>query len=450
MISSSLFTPISRVLTQLYNSIPPVSLYLVSGLLILIPLLSNRSKSRKRLESDLTKNKMAEPHTIVILGASLGGLPIAHWLMKHTAPTMKNLKVVLVSPNTDFYWCLASVRAILPDMLPDEKVFFPIAPLFSKYPKGQFEFIVGKAETLDPVKRTVLVSTTSNSGVPRELAYDTLIVATGASTKGDMPWKNLGSTEATKKAVQGFRDVIGSAKSIVVAGGGDTGSEIAGELGEEYASKGLKEVTFIIDKSLPLTAIARNNVRQAVASYLKNLKVNIVPSARVTTVSNAAGNSGRKVLQVTLEDGSQKTLETDVYIPAFGMSPNSQFAPTQMLDSSGRFKQTLELRAEGHDNIFVIGDVGNLQAATGKIVDDQVIQLSKILPAYLSRQELPLYKPGNTVMFAVSLGKSGGTGQVGNFRMFSWLVWMLKCRFLGTQYMADYVVGNRTIQATKW
>lgn len=41
--------------------------------------------------------------TLVILGAGVAGLPIAHFALKHTVPQVKGLKVILVTPNTDQY-----------------------------------------------------------------------------------------------------------------------------------------------------------------------------------------------------------------------------------------------------------------------------------------------------------------------------------------------------------
>lgn len=41
---------------------------------------------------------------IVILGASYAGISIAHKLLKHTLPDVKDLKVVLISPSTHMYW----------------------------------------------------------------------------------------------------------------------------------------------------------------------------------------------------------------------------------------------------------------------------------------------------------------------------------------------------------
>lgn len=391
---------------------------------------------------------MSDSHTAVVLGASLAGLPLAHWLVKHGAPANKKLQVILVAPNTHFYWNLASVRGILPDQVPDDQLFYPIAPTFSNYPaKDRFEHIVGKATALDPAARSLKVQTAE--GTEREITYDTLIVATGAAFRGDLPFKNLESTEATKASLHKLQAAIKDAKSIVVAGAGHTGSEIAGELGETYAIKGLKEITVIAESSLPLATPATPSVRQALATSLKGFKIKVITSARVSTVSEGADGKG-KVLEVTKEDGTKETINTDVYIPAFGVVPNSQFAPKELLDSAGYFKQTDELKVEGHDNIFVVGDVGNLQPATAKTIEEQLAHLAKALPAHLAGQKLPPYKIDTKVMFAVSLGRNGGIGQLGTFKLFSMVVKYAKAKHLGTDYAGDYAAGKRTIQIKSW
>lgn len=38
--------------------------------------------------------------TIVILGANFTGIPVAHYLLKHTSQKVGALKVIVVSPNT--------------------------------------------------------------------------------------------------------------------------------------------------------------------------------------------------------------------------------------------------------------------------------------------------------------------------------------------------------------
>ena len=110
--------------------------------------------------------------TIVILGASYTGIPIAHYLLKHTATKTKDLKVILVAPNTHLYWNVASVRGILPDQFGDDKLFLPIAPTFAKYPSNQYELVRGVAERVDPDKNAVEVR--GNDGSARTIQYDEL------------------------------------------------------------------------------------------------------------------------------------------------------------------------------------------------------------------------------------------------------------------------------------
>lgn len=113
--------------------------------------------------------------TIVILGASYAGIPVAHYLLKHTASQVKGgLKVILVSPNSHMYWCVAVVRGIVPDLMSDDRIFYPIAPAFAKYPAEQFEFIEGKAESLNPKGNSVVIH--KNDGSQLTISYDDMYV----------------------------------------------------------------------------------------------------------------------------------------------------------------------------------------------------------------------------------------------------------------------------------
>ena len=69
---------------------------------------------------------------IVILGGSYAGVSTAHRILKQAAKTGP-LKITIVSPNTHFYWSMASPRGVVPGQIPDEKLFQPIAPGFSKF-----------------------------------------------------------------------------------------------------------------------------------------------------------------------------------------------------------------------------------------------------------------------------------------------------------------------------
>jgi NADH dehydrogenase FAD-containing subunit len=181
--------------------------------------------------------------TIVILGGSFAGVGTAHRILKQTSKTGPPVKVVLVSPNTHIYWNIAAPRAMLPGQFTDEKIFQPIAEGFKQYSAIHFEFILGSAHSLDAVAQKVDISTGPEGRQRTTIDYDLLIIGTGSRNKGEddddvkVPFKALGSTEATKDALHDFQAVVKKSKTIVIAGAGPTGVETAGELAFEYGTE---------------------------------------------------------------------------------------------------------------------------------------------------------------------------------------------------------------------
>lgn len=84
------------------------------------------------------------PENIVILGAGWTGLPLAHKLLKYTLPK-KPIRIILVTPNTHFFWNVAATRGLIPGEFTEDQLFLPIAPGFAKYPSPSFELVLGTA-----------------------------------------------------------------------------------------------------------------------------------------------------------------------------------------------------------------------------------------------------------------------------------------------------------------
>jgi NADH dehydrogenase FAD-containing subunit len=379
------------------------------------------------------------PQTLVILGAGIGGLPLAHHVLRFTSPKAPNLRVILVSPDTHFYWTLASPRAILSEDFTDQ-LFLPLTPAFASY-GDKIELVHGKATVLDPKRNSVVVSLAD--GGSREIIYDAVVVATGSRDAQGMPWKALDSTEATKKVLHGLKHKIDEAKTIVIAGAGPTGVEVAGELGELSAS-GSKEVIYIIPEDQPLALPAKPHVRKAVRDALEKLKVRIVSNMRVAAATETAG--AKTTLELKSPDGKTQTIVADVYLSAFGLKPNTEFVPASMLAPSGRIKQTKRLRAEGHDNVFVVGDAGNLEDTRAMVADAQSQYVAKALQAYFTGSEAAAvdYKPNENFMIGVSIGRNTGVGQAMGMKLFSWVIWYFKSRTLGVDKVGDIVAGVLT------
>ncbi|KAF5602047.1 apoptosis-inducing factor 2 [Fusarium pseudoanthophilum] len=371
--------------------------------------------------------------TVLILGAGWAGLPLAHRLLKHTLPKVPDLKVILVSPNSHFFWNVAATRGMIPDAIPDEQLFLPIKPGFDQYPPENFEFLLGKADGVDAESSNVHVF--SNENIRGEIRYDELVIATGSRLASDLPLKPIGTHQDTISAWKQLQSQVGDSKSIVIAGGGATGTEVAGELAARYGSS--KSIILVISGEQPLEG-ALNSVRASITRDLKTLGVKLIYNARVIEAKKGERGQGT---EVHLSNGS--TLTTDLYLPLYGIKLNTSFVPQSFLDSSGNIKLDEKMRVVGTKNIWGIGDVGNIDPKQLTITDNQIIHLATALDVMLTgKGDIKPYQPATKKMIFVSLGKKYATGQIGNWKLFSFMVSYVKGRKLFVDTAEGYVGGK--------
>ncbi|KAG9239537.1 hypothetical protein BJ875DRAFT_414260 [Amylocarpus encephaloides] len=365
---------------------------------------------------------------IVILGGSYAGISTAHRILKQASKT-GHFKITLVSPNTDLYWNMASPRGILPDQIPDEKLFQPIAAGFSKYPGHQFEFILATAESLDVDAKNVEISSLEGNQV---LSYDFLILATGSRTIGGAPFKGLGTTEETKDQLHGFQGRVKKAKTIVVAGGGVTSVEVAGELGFEY---GRGKNIILIASGPSLLEGTPSSISKYATKELQNLKIDIRLSTRV--VSSTYLSSSQQ--ELTLATG--ETLTTDLYIPTFGLTPNSSYIPAKFLNAQKYAIVNTYLQLKETKDIWAIGDVSNVENSQFISCDRQSAYLAKNIVALLRDGLVAPYKENTVPFMGLQIGKKAGTGHRGNIKLPTFvIVWARKNLF--TDRMKSTVDGS--------
>jgi NADH dehydrogenase FAD-containing subunit len=192
---------------------------------------------------------------IVIVGGSFSAVGTAHRIFQKAAktPSMPPFKITLVSRDSHFYWNLAATRATVQGKISDDEIFHSIAGGFAHYGE-RFEFVLGSAAGVDTETKTLQVTTTNGSNEETIISYDILILATGTHTKADSPYKSRGSTEVTKDALHQLQARVKAAKTIVIAGAGPTGVELAGELADGYGAS----------KNIVLVRISILNVPKAV------------------------------------------------------------------------------------------------------------------------------------------------------------------------------------------
>ncbi|KAK6335883.1 hypothetical protein TWF730_003257 [Orbilia blumenaviensis] len=374
--------------------------------------------------------------TVVVVGAGFTGLPVAHKLLIYTAPkAIEKLKVVLVSPSSHFYWNLAAVRGVIPGAIPDEQLFLPIADAFSRYPSENFDLVLGRADRLDPENNSVLIIT--NDGTTREITYDQLVIATGSSIHGGLPFKSIGTYEATLNALHSLQDEIQNASSITIAGAGPTGVETAGELAAAYYHK--KQITLICAGENVLHASdVIPSVSQTVESDLQKLGVSVIHKTKVETSSKNPNGQTKLVLS----DG--QVLTTDLYLPLFGIQLNTAWIPTGFLDEAGNVQLDPYMRVRGTTNVWGIGDIGNIEPKQVTSTDAQIIDLAANLDLVLTdrESEIKQHKAATKKMIFITLGRSYATGQISWWKVWGWLVAYIKGRKIFVDSAPNYVNGK--------
>lgn len=378
-------------------------------------------------------------HNVVIIGASFGGIPVAHELLKNVFPALGNkqqYKVILISPSSHFFWKIGSPRTIVnPTALPLEKVLLPIADGFKSYSAEQYEFLQAYVNSIDPSSKTVTTSTQAT------IHYDSLVIASG--TKFSTPiWSLADGTEALTNSIKEIQEKLPEAKSVVVAGGGAAGTETAGELGDTYGGK--KEITFLTGQAHPLARLANHNVGKDAQARLEKMGVKVVNGVRITSATKTATGQ----TELVLDNGDHMTV--DVYIEATGDKPNSKFVPPTWLNEKGYVLtdgKTLRLDVAGVTGVYCIGSVASYS-------DGSVLDTKFSLPAIVESIKLDLqggdhgprtkkiYKKIQSDMQFVPIGKSQGVGVVFGYKIPSFMVKMAKSK--------DFMIGNapKLVQGT--
>jgi NADH dehydrogenase FAD-containing subunit len=393
-------------------------------------------------------------HNVVIIGASFGGIPVAHELLKNVFPTLGNkqhYKVILISPSAHFFWKIGSPRTIVnPAALPLEKVLLPIADGFKSYSAEQYEFLQAYVESIDPATKTVTTSTQAS------IHYDSLVIASG--TKFSSPiWSLADGTEALTRSIKEIQEKLPAAKSVVVAGGGAAGVETSGELGDTYGGK--KEITFLTGQAQPLARLANANVGKDAQGRLEKMGIKVVNNVR----ANSAKKTASGQTELVLDNG--ETMTVDVYIEATGDKPNNKFVPQAWLNEKGYVRtdgQTLRLEVPSVTGVYCIGSVASYS-------DGSVLDTKFSLPAIVESIKLDLqgqgwystscqqalltfpepgprtkkiYKKIQSDMQFVPIGKSQGVGVVFGYKIPSFMVKMAKSK--------DFMIGNapKLVQGT--
>ncbi|PLB44988.1 FAD/NAD(P)-binding domain-containing protein [Aspergillus steynii IBT 23096] len=393
---------------------------------------------------------MSTQKNIVVLGGSFGGISAAHHVLKHAIPQLadqESHQVILVSPSATAICRPACPRAMISDdLIAQDKLFINIPECFEQYPARNFRFVHGTATGVDQVNRNVSVDLVD--GNAETIDYHALVIATGASTRSPLITL-LRDEKYLRQNWASLREALPSAKSIVIAGGGPSGVEIAGELGEYLNGRAGWFSCKLENPKVPVTVVTSASqilpdmtpgVAAKAEGFLALVGVTVIKNTRVETVTPADAGTEATVATkttVTLEDG--KTLEADIYIPAMGATPNTSFLPESLLTSDGRVEtNTSTLRVDkAGPRVYGIGDATSF----GKPSIHNITEALPALGANIKRDLLlaagkteaevgedKIFKEDTRTSQLVPIGQNKGVGLGMGYQLPSSVVWAIKGR----------------------
>lgn len=395
----------------------------------------------------VSKTKMSDTRKIVVLGASFGGLSAAHYLAKHTLPKLLQSKdakyeLHLVDPSTHFWWHIGAPRAIVSvKEMKHSDTFVPIMDGFKQYPnlKDSIIFHHAQATGLDTASRTVSIKT--HEGAAETLEYYALIIATGI--RSETPLTTLqGDHTISQKALDDMNVKLTSAKEIIVGGGGPVGVETAGELGTHLSGAKITLITGS-DKLLP---ILRKSLSEKAQRQLEKAGVKVKYGAKVQSTEPTSDGK----LQVHLNNG--ETMSADVYIPAVGVTPNTEFLPAELKQSSGYVKtnpQTLRVDNAG-SRVYAVGDVAGVdKGGVLRLFESMPVAASNISHDLLADSKTgsaveKKYQPKDVETQVVPVGAKTGVGAFNGWKLPGFAISMIK----GKDYMLKEMPG--ITQGNKW
>ena len=410
---------------------------------------------------------MARPHHVVIVGAGFGGLYAARELGRD-----KQVQLTVVD-RRNFHLFQPLLYQVATGALAPGEIAQPLRSILRR--NRNTHVVLGQAVDIDPAAREVVLSDGGRVG------YDSLIVATGArfSYFGNDDWGRYApglktvddATEIRRRIFIAFEAAEREANAerraewmtFVLVGGGPTGVELAGALGEiahdtlrrDFRNINPADARILLVEAMERLLPTYPPGRSASARrQLERLGVTVQTSAKVVGIDE----HGVDIEQ----DGQRARTPARTVLWAAGVLASSfarrlASATGAVTDRSGRVVVTPELNLPDHPEIFVIGDAARMAWLDEKIVPgvaQGAIQSGRYAARTIRRRlrGQPV-KPfhyrdrGDVAIIGRLSGVTnipwlGPLGQAGGFP--AWMLW------LGIHLV--YLIGfaNRIVVLTRW
>ncbi|KAF3403576.1 Apoptosis-inducing factor [Penicillium rolfsii] len=403
---------------------------------------------------------------VVIVGGGVAGISLAHHLLRQTLPALaeglgQSYQVTLISPSSHFYWKVAAPRALVDPNPNFPEPFVSIAHGFQEYSETRFKSIQARATDLEEKSQILHVQLSDTSEILR-VKYDSLIIATGTTTHSPF-FSSVKTHTETKRLLGEMQTRLRDAKSILVAGGGPTGVETAGEIGamRQHWPPAKKSITLLSGNAC-LLSHANPRTSATAEQMLGSLNVDVIHDLRVISAIQKEHNQGP--WEITLSDQSTRTV--DVYIDATGSTPNTAFLPSSWLDSKGFVKtDQFSLRVQGANGVYALGSVTSFTNGSffdaiqpvpplaDSFRDDQLALYPELSNRgqtwweWMFGRQTRSYQQKVALTQFVAVGRDGGVGELGGWRVPSGLVYKAKAKTYMVEKMNSVVYGHGSRRA---
>ncbi len=301
----------------------------------------------------------AAPH-VVIVGAGFGGLEAAKKLGQEEA-----VRVTMID-RTNHHLFQPLLYQIATAALSPADIAAPIRAILSNFPNTTV--ILAEVKSVDVAAKTVNIG-------DREIAYDYLILATGArhSYFGHDEWEKLApGLKSLEDAVEIRRRLLlafeyaekitdpaakAAAMTFVVIGGGPTGVEMAGAIAE--ISRYTLEKDFRhIDPASAHVILVEGDPR-VLSAFPEDLSASAMKQLKQLGVDVRVGVHAKNLTEAGLEIGDE-FIPCRVKIWAAGNAASSVGKTIGVpVDKAGRVIVNDDLTIPGHPEVQVIGDLAN-------------------------------------------------------------------------------------------
>lgn len=407
------------------------------------------------------ENKKQSLHHVVIIGGGFGGLYAAKSLAQ--AP----VKVTLIDKQ-NFHVFQPLLYQVATGGLSPSNISSPLRAVL-KHNKNT-EVLMGEVTQIEPERQIVKLKY-------REIRYDSLIIATGASPQyfGNPEWaKKAPGLKTVEDALEIRRRIFLAFESaeketipekrqdwltFVLVGGGAAGVELAGALAELTRST-LKEDFRNIDPATAKIILIQSPERilptyptqlsEQALTKLKDLGVIVKTKTKVIDLNEQV---------VTVRQGEQiEQIRTRTVLWTAGMkgsaiANNLAQSTGASLDRMGRVIVSPEFTVGKYSNIFVIGDLAHYRINQNHLlpgVAPAAMQagnyVAKLIQSQLQGKIIAPFRYWDWGNLAV-IGKHAAVIDFGFVKLsgiLAWLIWM----FIHVFYLLEF--DNQIIVAIQW